>query len=126
MEAGLRVLAAAGGVMLGTLQNGAREATRFEPQRDEAGNIADAASFEAYLARVRKIGAGQLHPTAPYLITCSFAFEAYLARMRKIGGEQLHPQCAITVLHAHPACRACASLVPPRKTTVRVAWWTGT
>lgn len=59
MEAGLRVLAAAGSVMLGTVQGGGREATRFEPHRDDAGNILDPDALETFLAGVRKLGASR-------------------------------------------------------------------
>ena len=57
MELGLRALAAGGAALVATLQGGAREATRYEPERDAAGALADPAGLEAYLAGVRKQGA---------------------------------------------------------------------
>lgn len=58
MQLGLRALAAGGSLMLGTLQGGRREVTRFEPERDpKTGNLADQPAFEQYLGRVQKEGA---------------------------------------------------------------------
>ncbi|CAL8471472.1 g11014 [Coccomyxa elongata] len=56
MEAGLRAMAAGGSLMVGTLQGGSREATRFEPDRNAAGTITDPAAFDAFLGRVRAGG----------------------------------------------------------------------
>lgn len=57
MEAGLQAMAAGGSLMVGTLQGGSREATRFEPDRDAAGAMTDPAAFDAFLGRVRAGGA---------------------------------------------------------------------
>lgn len=56
MEAGLQAMAAGGSLMVGTLQGGAREATRFEPDRDANGAMTDPAAFNAFLGRVRAGG----------------------------------------------------------------------
>ena len=60
MELGLQTLAAGGALMVGTLQGGKREVSRFEAERDEAGNMTDQPAFDAYLRGVRKTGAS--HP----------------------------------------------------------------
>ena len=57
MELGLQTLAAGGALMVGTLQGGKREVSRFEAERDEAGNMTDQPAFDAYLRGVRKTGA---------------------------------------------------------------------
>ena len=57
MEAGLRAMAAAGSLMVGSLQGGRREVTRFEPARDSSGAMTDPAAFDDYLGRVRAEGA---------------------------------------------------------------------
>ena len=57
MELGLQTLAAGGALMVGTLQGGKREVSRFEAERDEAGNIIDQPAFDNYLRGVRKTGA---------------------------------------------------------------------
>lgn len=56
MEAGLRAMAAGGSLMVGTLQGGRREATRFEPDRDATGAMTDPAAFDSFLGRVRAEG----------------------------------------------------------------------
>ncbi|CAL8471165.1 g10707 [Coccomyxa elongata] len=56
MELGLRALAAAGALMVGTVQCGKRENTRYEPPRDASGAMTDPAAFDAFLGRVRKEG----------------------------------------------------------------------
>ena len=60
MELGLQTLAAAGAVMLVTLQGGKREASRFEIERDKAGDMINQPAFNSYLRGVRKTGAS--HP----------------------------------------------------------------
>lgn len=57
MELGLQTLAAGGASMVGTLQGGKGETTRFEPERDDARRITDKPAFEAFLSGVRKQGA---------------------------------------------------------------------
>ncbi|EIE19802.1 FAD/NAD(P)-binding domain-containing protein, partial [Coccomyxa subellipsoidea C-169] len=56
MEAGLRALAAGGSLMVGTLQGGSREATRFEAARGTNGAMTDPAAFDGFLDRVRAEG----------------------------------------------------------------------
>ena len=60
IEQGLQTLAAAGAMMLVTLQGGRREASRFEAERDKAGDMTNQPAFDDYLRGVRKTGA--LHP----------------------------------------------------------------
>ena len=62
MELGLQTLAAAGAVMLVTLQGGKREASRFQAERDKAGDMTNQHAFNSYLRGVRKTGAS--HPKA--------------------------------------------------------------
>ncbi len=57
MELGLQTLAAGGAMMVGTLQGGKREVSRFEAERDKAGNMTDQPAFDNYLRGVRKTGA---------------------------------------------------------------------
>ena len=57
MELGLQTLAAGGALMVGTLQGGKREVSRFEAERDVAGNMTDQPAFDNYLRGVRKTGA---------------------------------------------------------------------
>ena len=54
MELGLQTLAAGGAIMVGTLQGGKRETTRFEPERDDAWSMTDKPAFDAFLGGVRK------------------------------------------------------------------------
>ncbi|CAK0785523.1 hypothetical protein CVIRNUC_008733 [Coccomyxa viridis] len=56
MELGLQTLAAGGAMMVGTLQGGKREVSRFEAERDKAGNMTDQPAFDNYLRGVRKTG----------------------------------------------------------------------
>lgn len=70
MELGLRALAAAGALMVGTVQGGKRENTRYEPPRDASGAMTDPAAFDAFLGRVRKEGEGKLR--------CSFLCQGML------------------------------------------------
>ena len=58
MELGLRALAAAGALMLGTVQCGKAANTRFEPARDDSGAMTEPEAFEQFLGRVRKEGGG--------------------------------------------------------------------
>jgi hypothetical protein len=70
MQMGLRVLAAAGALTVGTGQDGPREMTRFEPLRDsKTGNMSDQPAFEEYLKRVERQGVTPL-PGHQTLITC--------------------------------------------------------
>ena len=57
MELGLQTLAAAGATMLVTLQGGRREASRFEAERDKAGDMTNQPAFDSYLRGVRTTGA---------------------------------------------------------------------
>ncbi len=57
MELGLQTLAAGGASMVGTLQGGKGETTRFEPARDDARTMTDKPAFENFLSGVRKQGA---------------------------------------------------------------------
>ena len=59
MELGLETLAAGGATMVGTLQGGRRETTRFEPERDDARSMTDKPAFQSYLSGVRKLGMTQ-------------------------------------------------------------------
>ena len=56
MELGLQTLAAGGASMVGTLQGGKGDTTRFEPVRDDARNMTDKPAFESFLGGVRKQG----------------------------------------------------------------------
>ena len=56
MELGLQTLAAGGASMVGTLQSGKGETTRFEPARDDAWTMTDKPAFENFLGGVRKQG----------------------------------------------------------------------
>jgi hypothetical protein len=58
MELGLRALAAAGALMLGTVQCGKAANTRFEPARDDSGAMTEPEAFDQFLGRVRKEGGG--------------------------------------------------------------------
>ena len=65
MQLGLRAMAAAGALMVGTVQCGKRENTRYEPPRDASGAMTDPAAFDAFLGRVRKEGEGTAMYTEP-------------------------------------------------------------
>ena len=71
MELGLQALAAAGAMTVVTLQGGKREASRFEVERDKAGDIANQPAFDSYLRGVRKTGAS--HPKAKEAVAGSIA-----------------------------------------------------
>lgn len=77
MEAGLRAMAAAGSLMVGSLQGGRREVTRFEPDRDSSGAMTDPAAFDDYLGRVRAEGA--LLPSS--LNPCAVSFPMLAAKV---------------------------------------------
>ncbi len=62
MELGLQTLAAAGAMTVVMLQGGKREASRFEVERDKAGNMTNQPAFDSHLRGVRKTGAS--HPKA--------------------------------------------------------------
>ncbi len=69
MEAGLRALAAGGSLMVGTLQGGSREATRFEAARGTNGAMTDPAAFDGFLGRVRAEGGAAAFLFIPGLFT---------------------------------------------------------
>ena len=70
MELGLETLAAGGASMVGTLQGGRRETTRFEAERDGARNMTDKPGFESFLSGVRKLGMSQFpHLARPRICT---------------------------------------------------------
>ena len=71
MELGLQTLAAAGAMTVVTLQGGKREASRFEVERDKAGDMTNQPTFDSYLRGVRKTGAS--HPKAKEVVAGGIA-----------------------------------------------------
>ena len=91
-------MAAAGSLMVATLQGGRRETTRFEPDRDASGAMTDPAAFDGFLAGIRAEGAAAL--CSPLIIVTAFTATASEKQI-------FHPSSQIAVVALRGVQRLC-------------------